>query len=201
MKTITLLIILFTPWYPVDYSPSTLSKEDRSKAIDYLKSTQSALQASLKGLSEEQLNFKSTEEAWSIQECVEHITISEKLIFSFAQGSLEGKADPSKREELKMSDEDIFNLITNRSNKVKTRPEFEPNNQFGSYDGSLKTFKKLRKEHINYIKKTQDDLRNHYFEFPFGLADTYQVVIFMAGHSKRHIDQIEEIKKNKDFPS
>ena len=176
-----------------------LSDDERTKAIEYLKNTESELYETIKGLTSEQLNYKSSEEHWSIAECVEHIALSEKLIFGIVESALQ--ATPAKKENPAMTDEQIIGFIVDRSNKVKTRPEFEPNNSFGSYHVALKEYKKLRKEHISFIKRTKEDLRGHYYEFPFGITDAYQVVLFMSGHSLRHVNQIKEIKAQADFPS
>lgn len=180
---------------------NTLTKKERDNALAYLKETKTNLLNNLDGLSDAQVNFKPNAESWSIAECVEHLAISESLIFSFVQGSLKTEADPSIRGEVKMTDEQIIQLITDRSGKVKTKEPFEPKNNFGSYQGSLDEFLNKRKHNLKYVKTTKDDLRNHYFDFPFGKADTYQVILFMAGHSTRHIKQIEEILANPSFPN
>ncbi|MDN5202498.1 DinB family protein [Fulvivirgaceae bacterium BMA10] len=179
---------------------SELTKEERSKAIDHLKTSQSDLMKTIKGLSEEQLKFKPNDETWSIEECVEHIAISESAIFGIVEMSLKAEADPAKRDELKFSDDQVIGLITNRDQKVKTREEFKPQNNFGSFDGSVKKFKEKRNDNIKYVKSTGDDLRNHYFEFPFGLVDSYQVILFLSGHSVRHTSQIKEIMAHESFP-
>ncbi|MEK6782078.1 MAG: DinB family protein [Bacteroidota bacterium] len=179
---------------------SPLTEQERKAAIAQLTDTREFLQESIKGLSTAQLNFKSSPESWSVAECVEHIAISENMIFGMAEGGLKAPADPSKRAEVKMSDEQIFGMITDRSGKVKTSEAFVPTGKFGSYEGSVKEFLAKRDSHIDYIKTTQDDLRNHYATLPFGLIDTYQVVVFMAGHTKRHTLQIEEVKANANFP-
>lgn len=173
---------------------------DRDYAYDYLKQSQKRIMKSVKGLNEIQLNFKASPESWSIAECIEHLAISESLIFSFVENSLKTEADPSKRKEVKMTDEQIIQLITDRSSKVKTREEFEPKNNFGSYQGSLDEFTNRRKNNLKYVKTTKDNLRNHYFDFPFGKADAYQVILFMAAHSVRHAKQIEEILAAPSFP-
>jgi len=94
----------------------------------------------------------------------------------------------------------VVGIITNRTEKIKTRPDLEPTNSFGSYDGSVDEFKAKRKESIKFVKSTDQDLRNHYYEFPFGLVDSYQVMLFMAGHSIRHTKQIKEIMAQESFP-
>lgn len=199
MKRITPFI--FTLLIIINLSAQSLSKDERKKAIESLKSTQIELLSTVKDLSTNQLNFKPDSDTWSIAECLEHIAISENNIFGIVLMTLKEEADPSRRVEVKMSDEELETIITSREQKVKTRAEFEPSNSYGSFDETLKAFKDKRKSNIKYVKSTNDDLRNRYFQFPFGVVDSYQVILFMSGHTKRHIDQIKEVMTNASFPS
>ncbi len=92
-------------------------------------------------------------------------------------------------------------MITDRRQKVKTNERFVPNGKFGSIEGSLKECTTLRDAHIEYGKTTKNDLRDRYQKFRFGTVDEYQVILFMAGHNKRHVAQIEEVKANPNFPN
>jgi len=201
MKTLKLsLFTLAVVLMSFNRPATSLTESERKYALDLLKETKDNLLKKVNGLTAEQLNFKASPTSWSVAECVEHIAITENNLFGFAQTGLKEPADPSKRTELKMTDDAIIKMITDRSNKVKTQEPFEPTGKFGSFDGSLKEFKTKRDNNISYMKSTSDDLRNHYNDFPFGKIDTYQTIIFMAGHSKRHTDQIEEVMKNPSFP-
>jgi hypothetical protein len=181
--------------------PSTeLTDAERKQAIQLLEETKEALIRKVSGLSSEQLNFKPDANTWSVAECVEHIAISENNIFGFCQMSLQQPADPSKRSEVKMTDEAIVKMIADRTSKVKTQEAFEPSGKFGSFESTLTEFKTKRDSNINYVKTTADDLRNHYNDFPFGKIDAFQTILFMAAHSKRHVDQIDEVMKNPKFP-
>ena len=180
-----------------------LTSAERKFAIDYLNSTKKDVLKSIKGLSKEQLNFKSSAESWSIAECVEHIAISETNLFGMIQGTLKEPANPNKRKEIKLSDEDVFNAITDRTYKVKTQEAFVPTGKFGSHEATVKEFLEKREANINYLKSTSDDLRNHFFTFPveaLGTLDSFQLFLFMAGHTNRHRLQIEEVKSNPAFP-
>ncbi|MEO9966304.1 MAG: DinB family protein [Reichenbachiella sp.] len=179
---------------------SSLTKTEKNTALNHLKQSQAELIIAVKDLSEDQLNYKMSDGSWSIAETMEHIAISEKNIFGIVEMTLKTDPDPAGRSEVKMSDEQVLALITSRDQKVKTRPEFEPTNSFGSYTGSLDTFKALRKSNMLFVKKTKEDLRNRYFDFPFGKVDAYQVVLFMSGHTQRHMKQIVEIIKSEGFP-
>ncbi len=193
--TTTLCICFFAQLL---WAQNPLSDTDRKQAMEHLEMTQKNLLESVKGLSDEQLNYKPSSEVWSIAEVVEHLAISETNIFALLQMSLENEPDPSLRSEVKMSDEQIVGFISTRDQKVKTRKEFEPTCK--TYKESVKEFKTKRKSNLNYVKKTEDDLRNRYADLPFGKIDAYQVILFMSGHTTRHIKQIEELKEEADFP-
>lgn len=183
------------------FAQQKLTKEERSTAINHLKQTQSELLIAVKDLSEDQLNYTPAEGAWSIAQIVEHIAISEKNIFGIVEMTLKNEPDPSKRSEVMMSDEQLLAMISSRDQKVKTRPEFEPSNSFGSYQASLDAFNAKRKSNILFVKKTKEDLRDRYFDFPFGKVDAYQVILFMSGHTQRHMKQIVEVIRSEGFPS
>ncbi len=198
-KLSTLLPVLLLFSFTTIFDP--LSKKDKKFALSYFKQTKKDLQDAVKNLSDAQLNWKPADSVWSIAECIEHIALSEKNIFDYAQGSLKEAADPGKRKELKFaSDQDVIKLITDRSFRVKTREGFIPSNQFGSAQKSLDVFVERRNGLIDYVKKTDDDLRNHFINSPFGLVDTYQFLIFLSGHTKRHTLQIEEVMAHPGFP-
>ena len=199
MKKLLLSLIVLAS-FNFKTSDTTLSAEERAFAIDQLTKSKEAMLSSIKGLSKDQLNFKSSPASWSIAECAEHIAISENNIFGMVEGALKLPADPSRRGEVKISDDGVLKMITDRTNKVKTSETFEPKNNYGSIDGTVKEFVAKRDAHITFVKNTKDDLRNRYQQLPLGTMDAYQVILFMAGHSRRHTLQIEEVKSDKNFP-
>lgn len=180
---------------------NSLSKKERKFATDHMKSTKGDVVGAVKSLTDAQLNYKSAPDKWSAKECVYHIAISEKNLWAMLEGSLKSAANPEKRAEIKMTDEQIATMIADRSNKVKTFEPFEPKNTpYKTLDEALTTFKTARAEHIKYLKSTTEDLRNHVVQMPFGWIDCYQLSIFISGHSNRHSQQINEIKADPGYP-
>jgi hypothetical protein len=177
-----------------------LTDAERQMVVKELNKTQDRLNSIVDGLSEEQLNFKSSPESWSVAECVEHLAISENAIGQMLQGAVQTPADPSKRDSVKMTDEKVLAIITNRDQKIKTQESFEPSGKFGNHEETLNAFNTKREEHIEYMKNTEDDLRNHYGQLPFGTIDGVQIVLFMSGHTERHVKQMEEVMEHEDFP-
>ncbi len=197
LKFLPLVALLFTSFSAADTS---LTDAERKYAIDYLKETKENLLATVKGLSTAQLNFKASPENWSVAECVEHIAITESSLFGMMQGTLKEPANPAKRGEVKMTDEQVKGMVSSREHKVKTQESMVPTNKFGSVEGSLKEFTTKRDAAIDYVKTTKDDLRNHYAVMPFATFDSYQVILFLSAHSARHTAQAKEVIANPNFP-
>lgn len=53
---------------------------------------------------------------------------------------------------------------------------------------------------MRFVYENEADLRNHYMVMPFGTLDAYQGLLFIAGHTERHVLQMEEVKANANFP-
>lgn len=178
-----------------------ISKKERKDAAKFLKETEMGVYAAVKNLSEAQLKFKPAEDKWSVEECLKHIAASETMLWQAANGAIEQAANPEKRTEIKMTDEEVKTKIADRSHKVKTMTPLEPQNiAFKNAEEALASFKENRTKLITYVNDTEADLRNHVATFPFGSLDAYQVILFIGAHSRRHTLQIEEVKMDPNFP-
>ena len=92
-------------------------------------------------------------------------------------------------------------MIEDRSRKIQTQEPLKPENTpFKSVSEALESFKTNRAKLIQYVKSTNEDLRNHVATLPIGKFDSYQMILFLGGHSKRHTLQIDEIKADPNFP-
>ena len=61
-------------------------------------------------------------------------------------------------------------------------------------------FRERRGKTIDYASKTKDDLRARVGDSPIGPLDAYQWLLFIAGHSERHLAQLREVKADPKFP-
>src|SRR5690242_17417883 len=196
-----LLTVLVITGLAGTINDNSLSKQERKSAINLMKDTRTELFKSIKGLTEEQLNFRAGPDRWSIKDCMYHIAISEEKLWGMMEMNMKSPANPEKRAEIKISDEDLIKKIEDRTNKVKTMEPFEPKNTpYKTMDEALNAYKNMRAEHIKYMKSTTEDLRNHVVTMPFGSIDSYQFCLFIAAHNNRHRQQIEEVKADPKFP-
>lgn len=181
---------------------NTLSKEERKFASGLMKDTYKDALKATKGLSDAQLNFKASPEKWSVKECFYHIAVTEKGLWGMLESALKSPANPEKRTEIKVTDEQFIKMLEDRSNKVKTSEPFEPKNSgFNSLDEAMADFKMSRTAHIKYMKTSTEDMRNHVVQMPFGWIDCYQLYLMIAAHSNRHTQQMNEVKADPGFPS
>ncbi len=180
---------------------NSLTKKERRFSAELMKETKSDVIKVVKDLSEAQLNYRSAPGKWTAKECVYHIAVSEKNLWGILEASLKSVANPEKRSEIKITDEQLVKMMKDRSSKFKTIEPFEPKNTpYKSLDEALSFFKEARAEHIKYLKNTTEDLRNHVVQMPFGYLDCYQLSLMISSHSNRHSQQINEIKSDPGYP-
>lgn len=178
-----------------------ISKKEKKFAISYLEETRNDLANTINGLSEDQLNFKSAEDRWSVKECLQHIAITENSLWQWCETTIKAAATPEKRAEIKTTDEQIIKMITDRSQKFQAAPEMKPDKSiYTTALDAFNGFKTSRETLIKYVKNTKEDLRNHITQGPMGSVDAYQLILFIGAHSNRHTQQIAEILADPNFP-
>jgi hypothetical protein len=179
----------------------TLTDKERKDAVDQLSKTEQGVFNSLKGLSDAQLNFKPAPDRWSISDCVKHIAITEMFLWKMTDSALKLPADAAKRSAVKATDDQVLQMVQSRAQKVKTFPPLEPQNtSFKSCPDALSSFYDSRKMLTDFVATTSDDMRDHVVTLAFGSFDSYQMILFIAAHSNRHTQQIEEVKADPNFP-
>lgn len=178
-----------------------LTNKERKEANSLLRSTAKDLMSEIKGLSEAQLTFKPAPDRWSIEECVKHIVTTENMLWQMTEAGIQQPANPDKRSEIKVTDEQAVKMVEDRSQKRQTTDQLKPENSpFKTMADALAAFKTSRAKLEEYVRTTNDDLRDHVLTLPFGSIDAYQMILFMAGHTNRHTQQIREVKGDPGFP-
>ena len=118
------------------------------------------------------------------------------------ESAMKAPANPEKRTEIKVTDEQVIKMVEDRTKKAQAPEPIQPKNTgYTSLAEALIDFENNRMAHIKYMKNTTEDLRNHVVQLPVGWIDCYQLYLFIAGHSNRHTQQINEVKANTGFPA
>ena len=198
MKKLSLLfcglLLLATAAFAQQLTPA-----DRDKGVQYLEQTRDGVVASVKGLSEAQMKFKSAPDRWSVAETLEHIALAEDYLRGFIAGDvMKSPAGPADRDTAKI-DAGVLAMIPDRSHKAQAPPPLVPTGKWTPAE-TLDHFLKSRVETLAYLKSTAD-LRMHAADSPLGQKlDAYEWLLFLAAHSERHTKQILEVKADPNFP-
>jgi len=159
------------------------------------------------GLSETQINWKPSEEKWSIGECIEHLDVTHKLYNSkikelqrlfkdSGEGSLKFKHTFSGRMILKYVD-------PNSTTRSKTFKIFKPSmRQINT--NTISSFCEEVEMMISFAEKLHGvDLKKLKISSPvskllkMNIGDALLINLY---HDKRHLNQAEKILNDTNFP-
>lgn len=162
----------------------------------------------LNELSDVQLNWKPTEDFWSIAECLEHLSITNQLYFDEIEKQFSEKQINCKDEETPVKHRFFGKLIikaVDPSNikKTKTFKVFQPSKSYITRD-SINKLIEVQKSLINLISSWVNLNTNRYsISSPasklikVNLSDVLEIIRL---HNKRHLIQIEKLLNNNNFP-
>jgi hypothetical protein len=182
-------------------SAEPLTDAERKKAIEYLQSTKAWFLKATAGLTEAQWRFKPTPEKWSVFEVAEHIAVTEDYIYETIQARLQTPPEPENRAKVTKQEERILKILPDRSRKAMAPEPVRPSGRWKTGAEVIAHFEKSRDRGIQFVATTPATLRDHFApHFALGLFDTYQWMLFTAAHCDRHLQQLEEVKKDPNFP-
>jgi DinB family protein len=179
-----------------------LTQHERDYAMSAMHASRKLFLDAVAGLTPEQWNFKPAPDRWSIAECAEHIAVSEDFIAGMIRDRImKGPVAPEKRSEVKVTDEQIVQMVPERTQKFKAPEPIVPTHRWADPSETVAHFKESRDRNIAYIETTQEDLRDHFGPHPaFGMLDAYQWMLLISGHTERHTNQILEVKADPKYP-
>jgi hypothetical protein len=178
---------------------ASLTEAEKNEGLAQLERTRAGVIEATKGLSEAQWRFKPAPDRWSVAEVVEHIALSEDMLFENTSKNVmnapAGKAD----RDPKAGDKIVLSVIPDRTNKAKAPDPLVPTGRWTPQE-SLEHFLKSRARTVEYLKSTPG-LRDHVVASPIGEPlDAYQWLLFISAHSERHTKQMLEVKADPNFP-
>jgi hypothetical protein len=169
-----------------DATDGSMTPTERKYLLDELKSSEA---------------FKTSPEAWSIQECAEHLILAEDLIFNEAQKVLVTPPVARLSNATPEGDHLVVAQMENRTTKAKAPKVLQPTDKFPTPESAAREFRLRREKTIAYVENTKDPLRVHAGDGPAGpTADVYQFLLELAAHSVRHAAQIREVQLAAGYP-
>lgn len=201
LSVLALSILSVVPAMAAD--GGTLNDSERAFLIEQMEISKKAFLASIAGISEAQWTFKPAPNVWSVQECAEHIVLSETFLFDTTQQMLKAPAVARPERSSAQFDRQLAIGVQDRSHKATAPAPIDPAGRASTLTpaGAVKQFTAKRDENEAYVKTTNDDLRVHVANGPAGPMDAYQFLVLMATHTARHTEQIKEVQANANYPA
>jgi uncharacterized damage-inducible protein DinB len=199
MKMIAWLMLALTSAAPG--FAEALAQGDRDRALSELYVSRKQFLDSVAHLTDAQWNFKPAPQVWSIAECAEHIAVTEDMLLERLPQLVQSPAEPQKRALAKGKDEQVLKMSADRSKKFQAPEMLVPKHRWTTQAQVVDHFRQSRDRTLDYVRTTQDDLRDHFFEHPvFKTIDAYQFILAISAHSTRHTMQLNEVKQNPGYP-
>ncbi|WP_424962565.1 DinB family protein [Ekhidna sp.] len=197
----TMLMVIWILGSSFGGENETLTKEDKKEIINYLKTSQSDLIESIKGLTDEQWTFKPNEESWSVAEICEHIIKAEPVVLKRVV-NLEGmEYKPDQVEGYREKGNEMIEFIVGRSQKFQAPEPITPEGAYKTPASFIEAFKSRRSETKGFVKALDKPVKAYFENFgPVGEVSGYHWLMFISAHTERHHAQLKEVLANPDFP-
>src|SRR5690606_23115250 len=120
---------------------ATPVQNDKAFLLDYFQQTEDQLNKQLEGLTSAQLQYKPSADRWSVSQCVEHIIKTEKMLFDMAKEALAKPATPERKDEVKVTDQQLIDGITDRSHKAEASAELIGEGSYTDWETAMADFR------------------------------------------------------------
>ena len=187
-------------------SAAPLNQSDRDRALSELYASRKQFFDAVANLTPEQWRFKAGPDRWSIAEVAEHIIGAEDYIGGMVTKQMmalpadEAKAAARAKTNQQM-DEGFLAGLRDRSKKANAPGEIVPKGIYNTPADAIAAFKSKRDKTLDYVRSTNDALRDHFLTpFPGFEMDGVQGLLMIAGHNERHVLQMEEVKQSANYP-
>lgn len=197
LKTIALVTTcLFVPIS----AAAQLTQQDRDTLIKDLERSRTIfLEAIADVETEAQWNYKPAPDRWSVAECAAHIIAAEQYFRDAIAAALKTPALPAAQQST-AGDAVISKMVRDRTQKFQAPAQLEPTGKVVPRAQAIKDFEATRERTLQYVRTTQDPLREHGSGTPPQVTTAYQLVLMLSGHTERHTAQLLEVKASKGYP-
>lgn len=176
--------------------------------VDYIEATRDTLNAKSRLLSQPQLDFRPSPEAWSIGETLDHLHKVESgvtMMLTKCKAAVKADTVPALSDSLDLRA--TWTLLDSLPIERVTRPVKSPA-AVTPVHGTDKTIlienlnASRRRLHETFESLKDYDLSSINFPHPFfGAWNMYNWLLFIGKHERRHLAQIEAVLESDDFPA
>jgi uncharacterized damage-inducible protein DinB len=176
-----------------------------TEILRFIEQERQKLIAGVENLSQTQFDFRPTDETWSVGEILDHLYLSESGVAKIIKMNVSRAAKSNAAPESAASDWgtslDQYK-IENVTRKLKAMEQIVPRSRLAKNE-ILASLSRSRAELVEAAQAAADyDFAQMDFPHPLlGALNLYQWVRFIGKHELRHLNQIEAVKLDANFPA
>ncbi len=168
-----------------------MAPQERTEMVDNLERSRQEFMDAVTGLTEAQAKARPDPERWSVLDCVEHVTSVEERF----QGWLEAAEKLDAPRVDKEKEWGLMARIPDRSVRVKAPEAVVPAGRFQTLQEAIDQFNAGRARSIRFAEDHCDELYSLAAAHPrWGPVNGVELLIIIAGHARRHAEQIRETR-------
>jgi hypothetical protein len=173
--------------------------------LDAIARDRQELLASVSGLTQAQLDFRSSEDAWSINDILHHMALSDEASVGLAANMLKHARENNvaRDDSPDASVLDCMEQFTEPlKTKVKAPPRVAPRSHLPLTESLARLDASRARLNEMIVELGQYDLTRLVYPHPFiGNLNMYQWLMLAGGHERRHTAQIGRLKSEEGFPT
>jgi hypothetical protein len=168
-----------------------MAPSETIEIIKILEKSKEEFHAAASGLPESLANTRPEENRWSVLDCVEHVATVEEIFLKRLASGEYTEAPP----EDKAKEEALAARVVDRSTRRQAPETVAPKGRFTSLAEGLERFQTARGRTVEFARENSADLYRLASAHPvFGPLNGVEALIIIANHSKRHAEQIREVR-------
>jgi hypothetical protein len=172
-----------------------MSDDGREALMAELVASRDAFLAAVQGVAGDAASRRAGEGQWTILECAEHVALAERAMLDSLTAAEPGERMPAfERREAR-----ITAAVVDRARRVSAPESTVPAGRFAALGDASRAFADARGATLAFLAAVDGDLRALRTIHPvFGPMSSHELAVVMAGHSRRHAAQVEEIRAGLD---
>ena len=167
-----------------------MTPETAPDLIQMLTESQRELDEAAAGFTEAEAAATPQAGGWSALQCVEHVIfVEERFLGRIAAAAPSNTPSPNRTSELTAR-------LSDREARAQAPEPVQPKGRFTTMADALAAFHNVRVRTLDLARQRAGDLSKLELDHPrFGKMDGVGMMVVIAGHCRRHAEQIRTLRK------
>ena len=170
-----------------------MTPERRAEIVGILEESGAEFRASALAFPSDRAEWSPRPDCWSVLQIVEHVALAENGMFARlgAAVKVEASTENPAKEAI------ISTRLVSRETPVQAPERVRPVGRFTNVAEALAQFDEARRRTVRFAFETELDLFCLEAMHPLiGAVNCMELLLIMAGHSRRHAAQIAELRRH-----